>query len=222
MLNDEIKKALFDMALLKTPGSDGFHAHFFQSQWDSVGGTVCEWAQEIFAGNSIEVELNNTHIMLIPKKDSQEDFSQFRPIRLYSVMYKIVMKVIANRFKVVFPNFISPEQAGFIAGRSISDNIIIAQEIIHSMRSRKTGRNWMTIKLDFEKAYDMISWDFIDTSLVVAGIPEFLRKVIMDAISSSSMQIFWNGIPSKSFKPKEGLDRGVLYRSIFLSFVWNG
>ncbi|KAA3487183.1 reverse transcriptase [Gossypium australe] len=60
----------------------------------------------------------------------------------------------------------------------------------------------MVVKLDLEKAYDRISWDFIDVTLVAAGIPEFLRKVIMGAISSSSMQILWNGVPSQSFKPK--------------------
>ncbi|KAA3488056.1 reverse transcriptase [Gossypium australe] len=110
------------MAPLKAPGSDGYHAIFFQSQWDLVGGAVCEWVQ----GNKIEEELNNTLIVLILKKGHPEDFSQFRPISLCSVLYKLVMKVIANRFKVVFPKFISPEQAGFIAGRNLSDNVIIA------------------------------------------------------------------------------------------------
>ncbi|KAA3489594.1 reverse transcriptase [Gossypium australe] len=187
VLNDEIKKALFDMAPLKAPRSDGFHAHFFQSQWDLVGGTVCEWVQE---------ELNNTLLVLIPKKDRPEDYSQFRPISLCLVMYKLVMKVIANRFKMVFLNFISPEQAGFIAGRNISDNIIIAQEVIHTMRSKKTGRQWMAIKLDLEKAYNRVSWEFIEISLIAAEIPEKIRKIL------------WNGVPSKTFKPVRGIRQG--------------
>ncbi|KAA3474835.1 GTP cyclohydrolase 1-like [Gossypium australe] len=208
MVNEEIKKTLFDMDPLKAPGSDGYHALFFQSQWDLIGGAVCEWVQGIFAGKRIEGELNNTLIVLIPKKDSPEDFSQFRPISLCSVIYKLVMKVIANRFKVVFPNFISPEQAGFIARRNISDNVIIAQEVIHSMCSRKAGKNWMAIKLDLEKAYDRVSWKFIEVSFVAAGIPEGLRKVIINTISSSTMQILWNGVPSRSFKPVRGIRQG--------------
>ncbi|KAA3471573.1 LINE-1 reverse transcriptase isogeny [Gossypium australe] len=192
--NDEIKKALFDMDPLKAPGSDGYHAIFFQSQWELVGGVVCEWVQ----GKKIEEELNTTLIVLIPKKDYPEDFSQFRPISLCSVLYKLVMKVIANRFKVMFPNFISPEQAGFIAGRNISDNVIIAQEVIHSMRSRKTGKNWMAIKLHLEKAYDRISWDFI--------------------------HILWNGAPSRPFKPVRGIRQGCpLSPYLFvLSMEWLG
>ncbi|KAG8501637.1 hypothetical protein CXB51_004070 [Gossypium anomalum] len=77
VLNEEIKKALFNMAPLKAPRSDGFHAHFFQSQWDLVGGAVCEWVQGIFAGNKIEEALNNTLIVLILKMDRPEEFSQF-------------------------------------------------------------------------------------------------------------------------------------------------
>ncbi|KAH1065075.1 hypothetical protein J1N35_030062 [Gossypium stocksii] len=118
------------------------------------------------------------------------------------------MKVIANRFKVIFPNYITPKQAGFIDGRNISDNIIIAQEVIHSMQSRKTCRNWMAIKLDLEKAYDRISWELIDVSLVAVGVPRFLRKVIMGAISSSTMQMLWNRVPYQSFKPMRGIRQG--------------
>ncbi|XP_016748714.1 uncharacterized protein [Gossypium hirsutum] len=154
ILNDEIKKALFDMAPLKAPRSHGYHALFFQ------------------------------------------------------ILYKLVMKVIANRFKVVFPNYITPEQAGFISGRNISDNIIIPQEDIHSMCSRKTGKKLMAIKFDLEKAYDRISWELIDVSLVVAGILEVLRKVIMGAISSSNMKIFWDGVSFQSFKPVRGIRQG--------------
>ncbi|KAA3461669.1 LINE-1 reverse transcriptase isogeny [Gossypium australe] len=162
VLDVEIKKSLFDMALLKASGSDGFHGLFFQSQWDLVGGAVCEWVQGIFVGKRIEEDLNNTFIMLILKKDRPEDFNQFRPIILCSVMYKLVMK-----------------------------------EVIHSMRSRKAGRNWMAIKLDLEKAYDKISWDFTDASLIAAGIPGLLKKIL------------WNGVLFKSFKPKRGIRQDI-------------
>ncbi|KAA3486894.1 LINE-1 reverse transcriptase isogeny [Gossypium australe] len=75
--NDEIKRALFDMAPLKAPGSDGFHAHFFRSQLDILGNDICNWVKGVFVGQTIEQELNNTLIVLIPKKECPEDFSQF-------------------------------------------------------------------------------------------------------------------------------------------------
>lgn len=76
--------------------------------------------------------------MLILKVQNLENFSQFRPISLCSVLYKLVMKIIANRFKNIFPKIIGQEQAGFIAGRSIIDNVIIDQEVLHSMRTKKS------------------------------------------------------------------------------------
>lgn len=179
------------MAPLKGPRSDGFHTHFFQSKQDIVGKAMCE--------QDIDVALNNTLIVLISKKDNLEGFSQFRPISLYSVMYKLVMKVVTSRFKSVFPNLISQEQASFIVGRNISNNIIKTQEVIHSMRSQRKGRDWMTIKLDLEKAYDRISWDFIAASLRAVRFPNFLISVIMKAISTSTLQILWNGIPTQKF-----------------------
>ncbi|KAK5812257.1 hypothetical protein PVK06_027680 [Gossypium arboreum] len=76
------------------------------------------------------------------------------------------------------------------------------------MRSRKNYRKWMTIKLDLEKAYDRISWEFIDASLVAAGIPDLIKKVIMDDISSSTMQILWNEVSFKFFNSLRGVKQG--------------
>ncbi|KAK5811979.1 hypothetical protein PVK06_027373 [Gossypium arboreum] len=188
LASEEIKKALFDMAPLKAPGSDGLHTIFYQSQWESVGPSICEWIKKIFSGDNIELDLNNSLIVLIPKVQHLECLSQFRLISVCSILYKLVMKVIANRFKMVFPKFIGPEQAGFVAGRNINDNIIIAQEVIHSMKSKQKNKKWMAIKIDLEKAYDRVRWDFIDASFQAAGIPDFLRNVIMSSISNSTMQ----------------------------------
>ncbi|KAA3469798.1 LINE-1 reverse transcriptase isogeny [Gossypium australe] len=76
------------------------------------------------------------------------------------------------------------------------------------MRCNRKGRKWMAIKLDLEKMYNIISWEFISTSLSVTGIPLFLRTVIMSAISSSTMQIFWNGVLTQKFKPVRGIRQG--------------
>ncbi|XP_017621296.1 uncharacterized protein LOC108465483 [Gossypium arboreum] len=73
--------------------------------WNVVGDMVCNWVRSIFNGGAIDSELNNTLLMLIPK-------------------------IISNRFKTIFPNIIGPEQAGFIAGRNIIDNVIIVQEVL--------------------------------------------------------------------------------------------
>ncbi|KAH1122560.1 hypothetical protein J1N35_005720, partial [Gossypium stocksii] len=57
-------------------------------------------------------------------------------------------------------------QVSFIAGRYIIDNIIVAQEIMHSIRIKKGKKGWMAIKVDLERVYDQIQWDFIENSLL--------------------------------------------------------
>ncbi|KAA3489717.1 LINE-1 reverse transcriptase isogeny [Gossypium australe] len=190
--DEEIKTALFDMAPLKAPASDGFHALFFQKQWDIIGTVVGNWVKKVFAGGNIDAKLNNTLIILIPKIQNPEDFCQFLPISQCTVLYKLVMKIIANRFKQIFLKIITQEQVRFIAGKNIIDNIIIAQEVIHSMKSSKS-RKWMAIKIDLKKAYDHVQWDFIDVSLQAAGIPDYFRNVL------------WNGVPTPKFKPVRGI-----------------
>lgn len=118
-----------------------FEHFFFQKQWDLIGLEICEWVKAVFAGKSIEPELNNTLLVLILKVPSPENFSQFRPISLCSMMYKLVMKVNASHFKIGFPKIIGHEHTGFIVGCSITDNILIAQEVIHLMISKHMSIN---------------------------------------------------------------------------------
>ncbi|KAA3488495.1 Retrovirus-related Pol polyprotein LINE-1 [Gossypium australe] len=123
------------------------------------------WVKRIFSGENIDPDLNNSLIVLLPKVQHPECLSQFRPISLCLVLYKLVMKVIANRFKVVFRKISRPKQAGSVARRKSKDNIIIVQEVIHSMKNKQKNKRWMAIKINLEKAYDRVHRDFIDASL---------------------------------------------------------
>ncbi|KAK5775092.1 hypothetical protein PVK06_042959 [Gossypium arboreum] len=96
--SEEIKVVFFNMAPFKAPGSDGFQAGFFQKQWDIIGEDICVWVKNVFDGGIIVPEFNNTLIVLIPKVQNPENFSQFRSISLCSVLYKLVTKIIANRY----------------------------------------------------------------------------------------------------------------------------
>ena len=94
-----------------------------------------------------------------------------RPIYLCNVIYKIVAKVLANRLKVVLPNIISPTQCAFVTCRSIYDNILISNEILHYLHRKTQGRvGYAALKVDMEQAYNRmewrklcIKWDFINS-----------------------------------------------------------
>jgi hypothetical protein len=113
-----------------------------------------------------------------------EYLHQFRPIGLCNVILKALSKVIVGRLQTLMPNLISEVQSSFVPGRQITDNIIVAQEVIHSMRKMKGKKGFMTIKVDLEKAYDRLSWKFIRETLIDARLPSDLIRVIMQSIES--------------------------------------
>ena len=116
--------------------------------------------------------------------------------------------MISNRLKGIMPLLISPAQASFIKGRSIVDNIIIAQEVIHSMKHKKGKQGWLAIKVDLEKAFDRIRWEFIEETLIDACIPPGLVNAIMECITTPTMSVIWNGQAQDRFTPTRGIRQG--------------
>ena len=123
----------------------------------------------------------------------------FRPISLCNVSLKIITKLLVNRIKPLMPNLIGPAQTSFVPGRHITDNIILAQEIIHSMRTKKGKKGLMAIKIDLSKAYDLLRWEFIQDTLFDAGLPSNLIATIMQCTTTSSMAVLWNGEITENF-----------------------
>lgn len=99
--------------------------------------------------------------MIIPKVRHIEKLSEFPLISLCTVHYKLVTKMIVNRLKAILHELIAPHQSSFVLGRQITDNIVIVQDVIHTMHKRRSGKGLMMIKLDLEKAYDHLNWDFL-------------------------------------------------------------
>jgi hypothetical protein len=104
--------------------------------------------------------INITFIALIPKVNSPQRLNAFRPISLVGSMYKILAKVLANRLRMVIGNVISDSQSAFIKGRQILDGILVANEIVDEARKQK--KELLLFKVDFEKAYDSIDWEYLD------------------------------------------------------------
>ena len=187
--DNEVRSTIFNMKPLKVPGVDGLHAAFYQSQWSTVGPSVCSFIKNIFENKHIPREINRTLLVLIPKVANPLNLKMYRPISLCTVIYKTVTKLIANRLQTILSHVIGPHQTSFVPGRHIIENIVVGQEVIHSMRRKSGRRGYMAIKMDLEKAYDRLSWSFIFDTLNETGLPLELIQVTIECITTAQMNV---------------------------------
>ena len=206
---EEVTEALSQMHPNKAPGPDGMNAMFYQTFWDTIGEEVITKVLNLLNNvDNIDV-VNQTHIVLIPKKKHCESPVDFRPISLCNVLYKLVSKVLANRMKIVLPLVIHETQSGFVPGRLITDNVLVAYECFHFLRKKKTGKKgYLGLKLDMSKAYDRVEWSFLKHMMLKLGFPATYTTLVMNCVKSATFSVLVNGQPSRTFTPTRGLRQG--------------
>jgi hypothetical protein len=206
---EEISQAVHQMAPCKAPGPDGFTADFYQKHWATIGSEVCNLVLSILNSGHMNEDFNSTYIALIPKIKNPTSVTEFRPISLCNVLYKIVSRVLANRLKCVLPDIIAPTQSAFIPGRLISDNILAAYETLHTMQSRMWSKErYMAVKLDMSKAYDRMEWRFLEKVMKRMGFVDRWIGLIMMCVKSANYAILINGSPMGRIQPTRGIRQG--------------
>lgn len=149
------------------------------------------------------------YVCLIPNVTTTSLISEYRPISLCNVLCKFIMKCITMRLRNFMPDLISLCQSSFIRGRSTHDNVFVLQEILPSLRTkRKNKTGCMVMKLDLEKAYDRIRWDFLEETLVAFNFPRNLIRIIMFCVTNAKSQLLWNGEPLEEIIHTCGLRQG--------------
>ena len=111
--------------------------------------------------------MNQTILTLIPKVENPQCITQFGPICLCNVTYKLVTNSIVEQLKETLISVISTTQASFVPKRQISDNVVLMQEVLHTMRHKKGAKGYMAIEIDFQKAYDWVNWSFLKDTLML-------------------------------------------------------
>ncbi|CAH9113540.1 unnamed protein product [Cuscuta epithymum] len=206
---EEVKDAIFSMAPDKAPGPDGFNPAFFQHFWADVGADVSDFVLHTIQSRAFTPGLNDTNISLIPKKDTPELVSDMRPISLCNVIYKIMAKMIANRLKTLLEKTIEETQSAFIPNRLITDNVLIASEVIHYLNRKREGyTGWCALKLDMAKAYDKMEWAFLRKMLEVMGFEHNFIDLIMLCVSTVRYRVLVNGDLTETIVPTRGLRQG--------------
>ncbi|GJW56579.1 RNA-directed DNA polymerase, eukaryota, reverse transcriptase zinc-binding domain protein [Tanacetum coccineum] len=157
---EDIKRAVWDCGGDRGPGPDGFNFKFFTTFWDLLEEDVVRFVHEFFRFGYFPKGCNSSFIALIPKVSNAKFVTDFWPISLIGCQYKIIGKLLANRLSSVIKSYNSSQQLAFIKGRNILDGPFILNEVLAWYRKCKKGL--MVFKVDFEKAFDSLRWDFLD------------------------------------------------------------
>ncbi|KAL0288313.1 UNVERIFIED_CONTAM: hypothetical protein Sangu_2663400 [Sesamum angustifolium] len=191
-MEEEIEDIVLSIVKDNVVGPDGFSSVFFQSYWDFINKYIQEAVKDFFCGTPMPRSSKATTFVLIPKVESPQTWNDFRLISLCNVTNKILSKLHYKKLSHSLPNLISPAQSGFITGRLISNNILMAQEIIHHLNLRYKNSN-LVIKLDMSKAYDRVNSNFLLSIMQKMGFPPRFLTLIKHAVQNCSFIVLVNG-----------------------------
>ena len=184
---EEVVCALKQLHPSKSPNPDGMSALFFQKYWSIIGTNVSNMVLNVLNSGMSLSDINRTNIALMQKTNKPQRMTEFRPISLCHVVYKLVSKTLTNRLKAILPYIISKNQSAFTADRLITNNVLVAYEIMHFLKHKRGGNDsLMAAKLDMSKAFDRVEWIFVEKVMRKMGFDENWINLVMKCISSMS------------------------------------
>ncbi|GJT31588.1 RNA-directed DNA polymerase, eukaryota [Tanacetum coccineum] len=223
--NVEIKKAVWDCGSDKSSGPDGFTFRFFKRFWDLIKSDVVAAVKSFFETGGFHKGCNSSFITLIPKIPDVKLVKDFRPICLIGSLYKIISKILANRLVLVLDDLVNEVQSAFVTDRQILDGPFILNEVYQWCKAKR--KQSFVIKIDFEKAYDSVRWDYVGDVLSKFGFGEKWCGWIHEFFRSSRGSVLVNGSPTIEFQFYKGLKQGdplapflfiLVMESLYLSF----
>lgn len=168
-----------------------------------MGREIFNYYKSWLDTNAFPGELNSTNVVLIPKKENAVRMMDLRPIALCKVLYKILAKVLANRLKPILPEVISKNQSALVHGRSITDNVLVAFEMIHHMRLKNRGSEGeVALKIDISKAYDRVRWKYLRHRMQMMNFLEKWTNWMLLCIKTVLYHVCLNGSLVGPITPK--------------------
>ena len=204
---EELRKIVFKSKNNKSPGPDGFSNEFYKIFWNQIQFLLLKLIN-FYRNNG---ELNKSQISgiitCIPKGGKmRNNLKNWRPITLLNSIYKFYSGILADRIKQILPKLIHADQKGFINGRFIGENTRLTYDIIKECEARNT--NALIILIDFEKAFDSISWNFIIDSMKKFNFGENIISWVRSLQLNSNSKILQNGYLSEEIELGRGCRQG--------------
>jgi hypothetical protein len=191
----------------KSPGTDGMTVDFFKFFWKQLGMFIVRSLNEGFIKKEMSITQREGIIVCLPKGDKPREYlKNWRPISLLNVVYKIGSSCIASRIKTVLPSLIHEDQTGFVSGRYIGDNLRLIYDVTHLLKEKRLPG--LLVSLDFEKAFDSISWKYMHQVLQVFGFGEDICQWIQAFYSNINASVIVNGKASQNFSIEKGCRQG--------------
>jgi hypothetical protein len=220
-MKEEIDGIVANLPSDKSSGPDGFNGNFLRKCWSIIAQEFYELCKGFYEGHICMQSINGSHIVLVPKKDNPVKVRDFRPISLLNSSIKLLTKLLANRLQKVITRIIHKNQYGFIKERSIHDCIAWSFEYLYLCK--KSKKEMVILKLDFEKAFDKIEHEVILRILKHKGFGSKWLQWIKLILSSGTSAILLNGIPGKVFHCRRGVRQGdpLSPSSLFLQLIYS-
>ncbi|GJX94717.1 RNA-directed DNA polymerase, eukaryota, reverse transcriptase zinc-binding domain protein [Tanacetum coccineum] len=203
---EEICKDVWDCGCGKSLGPHGFSFLFQKTYWDLFKDDIVNFVNQFMESGTMPKGTNSAFINLILKIPNPLLIKDYRLISLIGMQYKIVAKLLANRLSTVLDKLVIPTQSAFISVHQILNGPLMVSEIIEWHRKR--NKRLMIFKVDFEKAFDTVSWNYLDFVLSHMGFGDMWRYWIRACLQSSRISILVNGSPTPEFSFERGLRQG--------------
>nr|GEX12658.1 cysteine-rich receptor-like protein kinase [Tanacetum cinerariifolium] len=162
-----------------------------------IKGDLVSVIQWFWKTGEISRGCNTSFVTLIPKSSDPIGLGDYRPISLIGFYYKIIAKLLAERIKVVMGKLVGEVKNAFVKGRYILDGVLTVNKTVRYIKNAR--KKCLLLKVDFEKAYDSLNWDFLLEVLKVIWFGSKWRKWVEACLTSASISVLVNGSPTKEF-----------------------
>jgi len=203
---EEIKVAVWNSESSKSPSTDGFNFGFLKFCWDFIKLDMVLVVKDFAEKSHWPKGSNASFLCLVPKVENHMQLGEFRPISLVGCLYKVISKALSLCLEKVISKVVDMRQSAFLEGRGLLDSVLVANEVLEEYKRKR--KSCVFFKVDYEKAYDSVSWDFIYYMLERLGFCDRWIRWIKCCLESASVYVLVNGSPTREFIPRRGLRQG--------------